>query len=246
MENQVSMGVNRTGAQMAPIGSTDVEAFARSRLGEGHQDGDSYVALHHEYIQEADRIGSVPVPGTLKGVATTVVSAVKGNKPSLFIDKLGERLAFERTGVRLYEALIMKCSAVGPEDRTGSIEIDLEELEAIRSDEETHFRLLSDAIRFLGGDPTAMTPCADVAGVNASGWLQVLNDPRTTVAQALNTMLSAELTDNAGWELLIDLATAAGHKEMAEGFAVAASAEGRHLTQVKAWLKNAVLAEAGQ
>jgi hypothetical protein len=96
----------------------------------------------------------------------------------------------------------------------------------------------------LGGDPTAMTPCADIAGVSATGFLQVITDPRTTMAQALNTMLAVELADNAGWELLIELAQASGHKEMAEGFAVAQTAEERHLAHVKTWLKGAVLGEA--
>src|SRR4051812_41217222 len=115
MENQVSTGLNRTGAQMAPVGATDVESFARSRLGEGSQDTVGFDALHREYIQEADRVGSVPVPGTVKGMATTVLSTLKGDKPSLFLDKLGERLAFERTGVRLYQALIVKCSVAATE-----------------------------------------------------------------------------------------------------------------------------------
>jgi hypothetical protein len=177
-------------------------------------------------------------------MATTLVSTLKGDKPSLFLDKLGERLAFERTGVRLYEALIVKCYAAASNPDAGGVTVDAESLESIREDEETHFRLLTDAIRVLGGDPTAMTPCADIAGVNATGWLQVITDPRTTVAQALNTMLSVELTDNAGWELLIELASQTGHKDMAQGFAVAQSAEARHLEQVRTWLRSAVLTEA--
>jgi hypothetical protein len=244
MENQVQAGMNRTGAQMAPLKSEDAEQFAHSRLGEGSRDGAQYAAMHMEYIQEADRVGSVPPPATVKGMANAVVSKLKGEKPSVLLDKLGERLAFERTGVRLYEALILKCSALEALDTAAGTEIDLDALRSIRDDEETHFRLLTEAMRVLGGDPTAMTPCADIAGVSGSGWLQVITDPRTTVAQALNTMLSAELTDNAGWELLIQLASEAGHKDMAEGFAVAETAERRHLENVKAWLQTAVLAEA--
>src|SRR4051812_8443250 len=102
MENQVSMGLNRTGEKMAPLGSKDVEEFARARLGEGSYDGEGFAALHKTYIEEADRVGSVPVPGTLKGMATTVGSTLMGKDPSVLMDKLGERLAFERTGVRLY------------------------------------------------------------------------------------------------------------------------------------------------
>lgn len=31
---------------------------------------------------------------------------VKGDSPTILLDKLGERLAFKRTGTRLYDALI--------------------------------------------------------------------------------------------------------------------------------------------
>jgi hypothetical protein len=36
-----------------------------------------------------------------------------GEKAALFVDKLAERLAFERSGERLYEVLMMKCRAAG-------------------------------------------------------------------------------------------------------------------------------------
>jgi len=88
-------------------------------------------------------------------------------------------------------------------------------LQRIRDEELAHFQLLSEAIRTLGGDPTSMTPCADVAAMAASGFMQVLNDPRTTLAQCLNAMLAVELADNAGWELLAGLADEAGQSDLA-------------------------------
>ena len=246
MNNQVTMGMNRTGAQMAPSSVDDAKSYARARLGEGRRDGQASAALHADYIWEADAVGSVPIPGTLKGVAGAVASKLKGAEPSVLLDKLGERLAFERTGVRLYEALITKLSAAGEDERSDAgSDINQAELRSILEDEESHFRLLSEAIRTMGADPTAMTPAADVAGVNAAGWLQVINDPRTTVAQALTTMLSAELADGAGWELLIELATAAGYDEMAESFAVAEQAERRHAQLVKGWLRRVVIVGDG-
>ena len=65
---------------------------------------------------------------------------------------------------------------------------------------------------------TAQTPCADVSATASMGIVQVLTDPRTTLAQCLNALLTAELTDNAGWELLIDLAEELGHSDMADEF----------------------------
>lgn len=243
MENQVSMGMNRTGVQMTPGNIEDVEAFAKSRLGEGHRDGQAVAALHTDYIHEADRLGSVPIPGTMKGVASAITATIKGEDPSVLVDKMGERLAFERTGVRLYEAVITKWSALSEEARGSELGVDEAQLRSILSDEESHFRLLTDAIRTLGADPTAMTPGADIAGISAAGWLQVISDPRTTISQALNAMLSAELTDSAGWELLIDLAVATGHSELAERFAGAEQAEHRHIEHIKGWLRESVVGQ---
>lgn len=244
MDSKVATGTNRTGSQMTPKNSEDVEAYAKSRMGEGHRNGEAYAGMHVDYIREAERVGSVPVPGAAKGVTTSVTSKLKGDKPSVFVDKLGERLAFERTGVRLYEAMITKWSALGATERAATPGLDEQQLRAILADEETHFHLLTDVARVLGADPTAMTPAADVAGVSAAGWLQVINDPRATMTQALGTLLSAELTDDAGWELLIELAKASGYSEMAEGFAVAEQAEHRHIERIKGWLKASMLREA--
>lgn len=107
-----------------------------------------------------------------------------------------------------------------------------------------HFELLAEAIEQLGGDPTAMTPCANLAGVQAAGLMQAINDPRTTLAQYINTILVAELADECAWEMLIDLAQAAGHDDLAQRFQSALQEEGDHLQQVRAWLKDMTLAEA--
>src|SRR5687767_8352139 len=107
MENEVTMGMNRTGAQMSPLDVKDVAEFARARTGQSEagmeEEGfvvDGYAAVHRDYILEAEAVGSVPLPGTVRGMASAVLEKLKGDKPSVLIDKLGERLAFERTGVR--------------------------------------------------------------------------------------------------------------------------------------------------
>lgn len=99
-------------------------------------------------------------------------------------------------------------------------------------------------IEKMGADPTAMTPCADVAAVQALGIMQVISDPRTTLAQAVNALLSAELTDTASWELLIELAEQTGHKDMATEFTAALQNEQQHVQLVRGWLREAVLKEA--
>ena len=50
------------------------------------------------YAQEAEPLGSVPLPATWTETAQTARQGREGeHSPSLLMDKLGERLAFERT-----------------------------------------------------------------------------------------------------------------------------------------------------
>jgi rubrerythrin len=239
MENNVALGTNRTGLDMAPLSKDKLVEFARQEAGRASPETQGWAELHRVYGLEADRVGSVPPPARLKGMATAALDALKGNKPHVLIDKLGERLAYERTGVRLYEALLMKLQTA-----SGGPVPDSSAVERIRDDEEAHFHMVARFLVSIGADPTAMTPCADVMGVASMGHLQVLTDPRTSVAQALNSILAVELTDNASWELLIELVNEAGHTEMSQAFTVALETERQHLETVRGWLRQAVLEEA--
>lgn len=108
------MGMNRTGAKMSPIDVSAMEEYAAASPVSEFESEDTMTAMRLEAIAEADTIGSVPLPGTLKGMVTTGVSMLKGDNPAMLIDKLGERLAFERTGTRLYEALLTKAVQLMP------------------------------------------------------------------------------------------------------------------------------------
>lgn len=184
------------------------------------------------YIEEGFPVGSPPTLPTAEGEDQTGMAVL--------LDKLSERLAFERTGTRLYEALINKCEVLG-EDATGPT---LAELEEIGAEELNHFLMLNSVIAELGGDPTVQSPSADVAGVASLGIVQVLNDPRTTVTQCLQAILTAELTDNDGWSMLIDLAENLGFSEMSEQFKEALEREETHLESVRTWLSARVMEEA--
>ena len=74
-------------------------------------DDSGMVKIRTAYIEAAGPVGSVPPPGTAKGAVKAGMQALTGRKAHVFIDRIGERLAFERTGTRLYEALITKCCA---------------------------------------------------------------------------------------------------------------------------------------
>lgn len=240
MKNEIAVGMNRTGLDMAPLARDDMVEYAQTEAARGPESDGSFEAVHMAYIEDAERVGSVPVPGTVKEMANTAAARLTGKKPGVLIDKLGERMAFERAGTRLYEAMLLKCGAV---DGTHN-PVEVPQLAHIRDEEEKHFHMVRKALEKLGADPTAMTPCADVAGVQGMGLMQVVTDPRTTIAQALNALLTAEMSDNAGWELLIDLAAGSGHQDLADEFGQALKEESEHLALVRGWLRAAVLQEA--
>lgn len=217
MKQITETSVNRTGLKKPhqPVKSVKLSG-AREDLLEGLEQ------TRREYIETAESIGSVPFTETTE------------SDVSLFIDKLGERLAFERTGVRLYEALILKCQVQAPH-------VDIEHLRQFRADEIRHFHLVGDVLEGLAIDPTAQTPAADMGAIEGQGLLQVLSDPRTTVEQCVHALRTAELVDNDGWELLIKLAQEAGKDEVIESFQEALDTELEHLDFVRRWHEELVL-----
>ncbi|CAN7443733.1 ferritin-like domain-containing protein [Acidovorax sp. LjRoot129] len=243
-------GQNRTGAATAEEGvRAMLEANERWAPAEPIDTtlADSERSL---YVIEADSVGSIPPPVTIHGMLKSGFDKLVGERPEVLMDKIGERLAFERSGTRLYDALIVKYETLVEGGEMPELPMPLDAgaadvastLERIRAEEHEHFLLLSEVMTSLGGDPTAQTPCADVTGVASMGLMQVVTDPRTTFAQALNAMLIAELTDNAGWELLITLAEEAGETDIAEKFQRAKAEEEEHLVIVNTWFTALVTA----
>ncbi len=228
------MGGNLSGIQTAPeLAKEQMEGSAAAGPSPegGPEMADSERAT---YISEGFPIGSLPMlPFDEEAEANGEEAGM-----AVFLDKLGERLAFERMGTRLYDALINKCEVLND-----SISPTVAELQEIRQEEHRHFELLTQAITQLGGDPTVQSPCADVAAVASMGIMQVLTDPRTTMAQCLNAMLTAELTDNAGWEMLIEVADELGYENLSSDFTEALDNEQQHLLNVQTWLSERVMAK---
>jgi hypothetical protein len=234
-------GKNRTGIATSPVDSPDVIAAAAKARPPNPGDDSAIAAERIHYAKQADPIATMPPPASLKGVVKTAAQAVlKGEKATVFLDKLGERLAFERTGARLYDLALSK-SEVYPTWEGGPRPADLLE---IRDDELEHFGLLQQCIVKLGADPTAMTPSADLAANLSKGVPLVLADPRTDLRQCIEGLLVAELTDNACWETLIALARDAGQGDMATQFERALESEQEHLARVKRWARGAGQADA--
>jgi hypothetical protein len=213
-------GTNRTGIQVSLADSTAMQQHDGVMAGEVGDDT-ALDQFRSSYIAEADPVGSAPHVGNA----------------DLLLDKLGERMAFERTGTRLYDALISKCRSAPDQ---GSVSMSLGELTRFRDDEARHFLLVADAIDELSGDPTTQTPSADLAGVESMGLCQVITDPRTTIAQCLHAILVAELTDNAGWETLIALAMDQNQQGFVADFTDALNEEKEHLRMIQAWYEQAL------
>jgi ferritin-like metal-binding protein YciE len=233
MSNQTAtLGANRTGiatskdaAQRMIEGTAE---FPPDAVGDERTISD----VRELFAKEAEPLGSVPPPPGLQGMVSAAVKTVKGARPTQFIDKLGERLGFERTGVRLYEALISKYNTDGGFSGGPS----LAQLEENMLEEHAHFSLLNEVLARLGADPTVMTPSADLHATMTKGILEVMVEPRTSFVQCLEALLLVELADNECWESLIEMARQSGEDTVVESFERALAEEADHLEDVRAWL----------
>ena len=239
MANEIKTeGTNRTGIALHPVTAPQMREGARE--GEPSTPGDvSYLAtLRGTYLEERLPVGTMPPPASVGGAVKAGVKALAGKHPNALLDKLGERLAFERTGARLYEAALTAVSAIGESSGGPTVE----DLRDIRDAEVRHAHIVEQAIRELGGDPTTLTPSADMGAVASQGLVQVITDPRASRSQRLCALLVAELTDHDGWELLVELARAADHDEIARRFEGCLREEATHLARVRGWLRGHALA----
>jgi hypothetical protein len=240
MNKPTDTGMNRTGIATSPVDSRRTIEAAEQSQPDTTVDGEALAIERLTEATSAPPVGTMPPPATFKGLIKTMIEKLEGHKPTVFLDKLGERLAFERTGVRLYDAVLVKLDAAEPHPGGPS----KADLAAIRGAELCHFAILRDALLQLGADPTAMTPGADLVAVAGLGWVQAVTDPRTTLNQCLDILLMVELADNGGWHLLIELADQLGFDDLGQKFRTALVEEEQHVLRVRGWLSTALLGEA--
>lgn len=145
------------------------------------------------------------------------------------IDLLLERLAFERTAVELYDTILekIKCSSEPEVSRM------LGELEEYRSQEKEHEEWIASQIRDLGGDTDSVSPMADLVIRESQGIGQVVHADEE-VSHLLHALLAAELVDNSGWQLLIQLADDADDAVARREFMKRMHEEEDHLIFVRA------------
>jgi len=242
-DRPTDLGINRTGIALSPIDGPATVEGANAGLPSSAGSARALAELRVAHARGAEPIGHMPPPVTVRGVAQAAKGLITGVKPTVLLDKLGERLAFERGGVRLFDGLIAKFEASGTWRGGPS----MQDLVRFREHEVQHMFLMKETLEGLGADPSAMTPSADLAGVEAMGVMQVVFDPRTTLSQALHAHLIAELADTAGWELLIALSEGLGHEGLTASFREALANEVLHRESVQRWLTaHARLAAKGE
>jgi len=217
---------NRTGILVAPELAEELIEGVNRFSPEPNLDTSAAAAMRAKQVKEGIPLGS-------KGPADDPAMAA-------LLDKLGSRLAFERTGVRLYEMLMQKRDA-----SAGRAKPSTADLKHIRDEEFNHMQLLEQYIVDLGGDPTMVSPAADVGTTMTAGVLKVVADPRTTISQCLEAILAAELIDNDCWGVLISVAKQQGLDDAVSDFEEALLEEQEHLKNVRQWILSDASSEKG-
>ena len=221
-ENSTTPGNNHTGLAPHPKERDDMMQGAREFKPTSSGGPDEIARLRIAYARAGGPHGTM-----------SAASVDAARLPVL--DKLGARLQFERTGTRLYDALISKLDAYGGFDGGPT----RSQLVEIRDQEHGHALLAQELIRALGGDPTMVTPCASLQATASRGIVDVLVDPRTSLIDCLETILVAELTDQDSWAALARSAEALGDTGMAAKITQAQQTELQHLKKLRGWLEAA-------
>lgn len=129
--------------------------------------------------------------------------------PERVVDYLAERLAFERFGVRLYDALLARLEeAEGPE-----LQAVAALLRPQREAEREHAAWLEGQLAALGASSHPASARAALSREEMRGLGHVVLEGEGPLPHLLHALLAAELVDHAGWDLLVALADEAHDAE---------------------------------
>jgi bacterioferritin (cytochrome b1) len=140
------------------------------------------------------------------------------------IDLLNERLTFERAGVKLYDVILANLQKAKSPDLARM----LPAMKSHRDQEKEHEEWLEAQIRGLGGDAHAKTEMGDLIAAESAGVESVVMRD-ADVSHQFHALLAAELVDNAGWELLLELADDADDADARREFRKRLHEEEEHL-----------------
>jgi bacterioferritin (cytochrome b1) len=145
------------------------------------------------------------------------------------LDLLIARLTFERAGVKLYDSVIAKIQTQG--DPT--VLRMLDRLREHRDEEKEHEEWLEEQVRFLGGDAHGTSEMAQLEQRESQGIEDIILDGDNDAMHFFHALLAAELADNAGWDLLVELADRAGDRDARKAFKKRLHQEMEHLVFVR-------------
>ncbi len=154
------------------------------------------------------------------------------------IDVLNERLAFERAGVKLYDRVLEVMRASGDENVMRM----LDEMQGHREEEKEHEEWLEEQIRSLGGDAHAETDKSRLVTRESKGIEEVVMSD-AELPHLFHALLAAELVDNAGWDLLAQIADEAGDHSAKRDFKKRLHEEEDHLLFVRRAVEKLSVAE---
>jgi bacterioferritin (cytochrome b1) len=161
------------------------------------------------------------------GAEATMKELCEKNRDKV-IDVLNERLTFERAGVKLYDAILANMHK-NPSPEVARM---LPSMKEHRDHEKEHEEWLEEQIRKLGGDAHGKTEMSELVKAESAGVEQVVCGDKD-LAHQMHALLTAELVDNAGWELLLELADDAGDDEARREFRKRLHEEEEHLIFVR-------------
>ncbi len=144
------------------------------------------------------------------------------------IDALNERLAFERAGVKLYDRVL----EVMRQSQDKNFERMLDEMRKYRVEEKEHEEWLEEQIRFLGGDAHSETDKSRLVTRESKGIEEVVMSD-AELPHLFHALLAAELVDNAGWDLLVQIADEAGDSGAKREFKKRLHEEEDHLVFIR-------------
>jgi bacterioferritin (cytochrome b1) len=142
------------------------------------------------------------------------------------IDLLNERLAFERAGVKLYDKILERMKSDPQVARM------IDQMREHREQEKEHEEWLEEQIRALGGDARTPSEKSILVQAESQGIEHVIErDP--SLPHDFHALLTAELADNAGWDLLVQLADEVGDRDAKKEFKKRLHEEEEHLLFVR-------------
>ena len=163
---------------------------------------------------------------------------LKNYEAAKVIDLLNERLCFERAGVKLYDRVLDVMRSITDENVARM----LPEMQEHRDEEKEHEEFLEACIRELGGDAHSDTDKSRLVTRESKGIEEVVMSD-AQLPHLLHAMLAAELVDNAGWDLLAQVADEAGDSKAKREFKKRLHEEEDHLLFVRKAVEKLAFAE---